>query len=188
MKSPSMISDEDDNMGEEIDFIEESLEESGTAGARDMLASGSNDKIQFQHYNVKDPVREEAKKEVKKQLGAIQPKFEDYTVKKENTNTKNMSAKRVERPGTAKGARGASGVRPATALSAKTTTKAKPPAKEPTEKDIENSRKAAQRLKEAKQAKKAAEEEALANVPKKKKVEPAKVKEKIKETKEMKNK
>ena len=42
---------------------------------RDMLASGSYDALEFEHVDVKDPVRDGHDKEIKEKLGKIPSKF-----------------------------------------------------------------------------------------------------------------
>lgn len=116
----------EDSLEEEINFeIEEEI-------GMDLLASGSKDNIQFEHYVVKDPQREKTSQDIDKQLNQIQPKFENTQVKSENKNTQN-------RPATAK---------PTTAKQ-----ETKKLAIEPTAKDLENQKKAQERIKQAMQKK-----------------------------------
>ena len=95
----------DDQTEQSIAFIEESVEMSRVSGnvTRDMLASGSNQGIQFEHTVERSPTRDQAHKEVQQQLNKIQPQFDNSYQRKTEMNQE----QKLVRPQTAKGRPGA---------------------------------------------------------------------------------
>jgi hypothetical protein len=128
--NPDERFDQFDDDEEEIAFIEESVEMSGNV-TRDMLASGSNQGIQFQHFEQNEPSPKRGDAAAAEIVQSIPPAFGDYT-KKEDTKGGRAGSK-AKRPATAKGKK------------ASATSSAQ---------DIENANKAKQRLRDASQKKK----------------------------------
>lgn len=172
--------------GEELDggFIEESLNEREDllSGGKDLLASKTNERIEFEHFEQRDPDLDAADAHVREQLEQIAPQFDETkeTTKKSDPKVETKRA----RPTTAKARAPSAQPKPAASKPNEQTKKKEP--KVPTEKDLDNQRKAAARVKAAAEAKRAAEQ-AAKDAPKKKYPDPAKVKEKIKQTAQKKN-
>ena len=172
--------------GEELDggFIEESLNDRAEqpSGGKDLLASKTNERIEFEHFEQRDPDLDAADEQVREQLNQIEPQFDDTkgTTKQSEPKTETRRA----RPTTAKARAPSAQPKPAPVKAAEATKKKE--TKVPTEKDLENQKKAAARVKAAAEAKRAAEQ-AARDAPKKKYPDPAKVKEKIKQNNQKKN-
>lgn len=160
----------DDDM-EMSGFIEESLDES-----KDIFGGDTQEVVQYENVETKNPAQEQADREIEKKLDEIPSKFDD-TARKEGGKTEVKASKQSPSKAPAPSAK-PKAARPTTAKP-----QPKKAAKTPSQQDLANSQKAASRLRDASAAKKKADTAAAAKVPPKRKVDVKKLEKNIKDTK-----